>query len=338
MAVLPHSQKLTHAAIPGMARDLVTDDADCLANSISGWSQEYEQLKCGQFQGSLSELCFGSAQLFLEKTSHALRQVCVVPADYVWFGLPFSSSRSVRINGVAVDADRIAMHRGGMDFELVTPDQLQFWGIVVKEELLMNYARQFECEARFQRILDQPVLGVCDAKIRYVQHECNDILLQSEAAGGNSCALSEPLRRSLADKTLSALFSLFDGVEPITADRRSAQSRHRLVERADTFVRTNNDRLVTVSELCSALNVSRRALQNGFQDTLGISPHAYIRTVSLNGVRSHLKNADSPYSSVQDAAAAYGFWHMSQFALDYRHLFGELPSATIKRRTTAANI
>lgn len=335
MAVFPHIQTSSTKAIPCAARDLVTDDADCLAHSISGWSQEYEQLKCGQFQGSLSELCFGSTQLFLEQTSHALRQVCVVPADYVWFGLPFSTSRSVRINGVAVDADRIAMHRGGVDFELVTPDQLQFWGIVVKEELLMDYARQFECEAHFQRILDQPVMGVCDERIRSVQQVCNGILSRPGVEEDHGAELPEPLRRSLADKTLSALFSLFDGVEPISVDRRSVQHRHRLVERADAFVRTHTDRLVTVSELCSELSVSRRALQNGFQEVLGVSPHAYIRTISLNGVRSHLKNADSPYACVQDAAAAYGFWHMSQFALDYRHLFGELPSATIKRRSAA---
>ena len=60
---------------------------------------------------------------------------------------------------------------------------------------------------------------------------------------------------------------------------------------------------------------------------------AYLgKLISLNGVRSQLKNADSPYASVQDAAAAYGFWHMSQFAVDYRQLFGERPSETIKRR------
>lgn len=42
-------------------------------------------------------------------------------------------------------------------------------------------------------------------------------------------------------------------------------------------------------------------------------------------MRSQLNNPGSPYASVQDAAAAYGFWHMSQFALDYRQLFGERP-------------
>jgi AraC family ethanolamine operon transcriptional activator len=317
--------------IPCLARDVQTDDADCLAQSISGWSQEYEQLKAGHFHGSLSELCFGSSQLFLEQTSHALRQVCKVPVGHVWFGLPSSNdSRCVRINGVPVMTGRIALHRGGTDFELVTPDQLQFWGVVVSDELLMSYALQFECEAWLAKVLERPVLGVNEARKQAVQQVCNQILLTPRLEEGRSLAPS--LRQSLSDNTLSALFSLFHSLEPVSSDRCSSRQRHRLVERVDAYVRSHSDRLVTVSEQCSELSISRRALQAAFQDVLGVSPHAYIRAVSLNKVRSHLKNANSPYNSVQDAAAAYGFWHMSQFALDYRQLFGELPSATIKRR------
>jgi AraC family ethanolamine operon transcriptional activator len=33
---------------------------------------------------------------------------------------------------------------------------------------------------------------------------------------------------------------------------------------------------------------------------------------------------------VQDVAAAWGFWHLSQFATDYRKLFGVRPSETLK--------
>jgi AraC family ethanolamine operon transcriptional activator len=33
---------------------------------------------------------------------------------------------------------------------------------------------------------------------------------------------------------------------------------------------------------------------------------------------------------VQDVAAAWGFWHLSQFATDYRKLFGTRPSDTLK--------
>jgi len=313
-------------AAPCLARDVVTDDADCLARSISGWSQEYEQLKAGHFKGSLSEMRIGDAQLFLEQTSHALRQRCTVPADHVWFGLPHSDSRCVRINGVPVQSGRIAVHRGGQNFELMTPDALQFLGIVVKEDMLMAYARQFECDDWLTKMLGCPVLEVSETKKRAVQQNCLTILHHPRQTQ------SAPLYQSLSDQALSALFSLFEDAKPVSEDRSSSRQRHRLVERADAYVRSRSDRLVTVSELCTALSTSRRALQIGFQEVLGVAPHAYIRAVSLNGVRSQLRNADSPYGSVQDAAAAYGFWHMSQFAVDYRQLFGERPSETIKRR------
>jgi AraC family ethanolamine operon transcriptional activator len=104
------------------------------------------------------------------------------------------------------------------------------------------------------------------------------------------------------------------------------------VVRADEYTRANPDRLISIGELCTALSTSRRALQASFQEILGISPHAYIRAASLNAVRRQLKDPASPYQSVQDAAAAYGFWHMSQFARDYRQMFGEHPSSTLRRR------
>ena len=39
--------------------------------------------------------------------------------------------------------------------------------------------------------------------------------------------------------------------------------------------------------------------------------------------------------SVQDIAASWGFWHLSQFATDYRKLFGVRPSDTLKAARAA---
>ena len=36
--------------------------------------------------------------------------------------------------------------------------------------------------------------------------------------------------------------------------------------------------------------------------------------------------------TIQDIASHWGFWHLGQFAQDYRHLFGELPSDTLHKR------
>jgi AraC family ethanolamine operon transcriptional activator len=33
---------------------------------------------------------------------------------------------------------------------------------------------------------------------------------------------------------------------------------------------------------------------------------------------------------IGDVAARWGFWHFSQFSADYRRMFGELPSETLR--------
>jgi AraC family transcriptional regulator, ethanolamine operon transcriptional activator len=315
---------------PSLTRMVATDDVDCLAGSISGWTQRYEQLNRGNFCGHLAELCFGTTQVFLEHTNLALRQTCTVPAGHVWFGLPLSDARTASINGVSIQHGRIALHKGGSRFELSTPDNLSFWGIVVREDSLLAYARQFEHEAWLDNALRQPVLKADERTIRAAQDACNEILHSPPAV--RNALESSPVNRSLTEHALRALFAVFQTAAPVAPDRISDRQRQRLVERVDGYVRANSDRLVPVAELCTTLSISRRALQTSFQDVLGISPHAYIRAISLNGVRGHLKDSHSPYSSIQDAAAAFGFWHMSQFAQDYRQLFGERPSDTFKRR------
>ena len=67
---------------------------------------------------------------------------------------------------------------------------------------------------------------------------------------------------------------------------------------------------------------------------LDINPVAYIRTMRLNGVRRELKMANPHTDTVQDIAARWGFWHLSHFCTDYRLMFGELPSATLRHSSS----
>ena len=93
----------------------------------------------------------------------------------------------------------------------------------------------------------------------------------------------------------------------------------------------HRDRPVAVPELCAQLRVSRRMLQYCFQEFYGMTPVAYLRAIRLNGVRRALREgARVKAVSVQDVAAAWGFWHLSQFSADYRKLFGERPSDTLR--------
>jgi AraC family ethanolamine operon transcriptional activator len=89
----------------------------------------------------------------------------------------------------------------------------------------------------------------------------------------------------------------------------------------------------TVRELCQVSGVSERTLQYLFKQKYGITPKAYLMLVRRNCVRRAIYQADPRKARIVDIANEWGFWHMGQFAKDYKKYFRELPSETLGRRT-----
>ena len=77
---------------------------------------------------------------------------------------------------------------------------------------------------------------------------------------------------------------------------------------------------------------SDRTLRRAFKERFGVSPKSYLRSQKLIGVRRQLR-ATGAETLVSDIANEWGFWHMGQFAADYRGHFGELPSETPRLTT-----
>ena len=82
-----------------------------------------------------------------------------------------------------------------------------------------------------------------------------------------------------------------------------------------------------VADLCRATGVSAPTLYRGFLEEFGVGPKEYVRSRYLTGVRRELVTAP-PEALISEIANRWGFWHMGQFAADYRRKFGELPSQT----------
>ena len=83
-------------------------------------------------------------------------------------------------------------------------------------------------------------------------------------------------------------------------------------------------------EMCAVAKISPRTIQRLFKAHFGLSPKGYIRARRLNEVRHAIyKNKGTYYVKISDIASRWGFWHMGQFASDYRRFFGELPLQTL---------
>ena len=325
-------------------------DADEQARNLVDWHQTYDQLMPGPFTGTLTELPLDRMQVFCETTSHTLRQTCEVPADAYWFGIPgggypaagapgagVSAARdnTARIDANPITPDALAFRPGGIEFELVTPEQFAIYGVVVKGDVLRRYASEVEridLDESLEALPQRAVIAMGAARIERLRAALGQML---DGARASQAPLPNVARDSLQALVLASLFDLC--LQPRSEAALPAKPRRQwIVSQARDYVLANRARPVGVPELCEQLHVSRRTLQYCFQDVLGMAPATFLRTIRLNGARRDLSsNASGGALTVQDVAAAWGFWHLSQFATDYKRLFGKRPSDSLRERKAA---
>ncbi|MCW2655304.1 MAG: AraC family transcriptional regulator [Mycobacterium sp.] len=82
---------------------------------------------------------------------------------------------------------------------------------------------------------------------------------------------------------------------------------------------------LTISTLARRCHVSVRALQEGFQRHLSMSPMAHLRLVRLRRAHRDLRSADPAHSSVATIAHRWGFTHLGRFAAAHKTMYGETP-------------
>ena len=113
------------------------------------------------------------------------------------------------------------------------------------------------------------------------------------------------------------------------ARSRSISNRAVAIRKAVDLIESRSRDAVTVAELERHVGISGRTLRHAFEVEFGVSPKQYVMAFRLNKVRSQLMNRDPRHEPIADIANDWGFWHMGQFARDYRRMFGELPSETL---------
>ena len=102
------------------------------------------------------------------------------------------------------------------------------------------------------------------------------------------------------------------------------------IQKARDYIDAHADEPPAIQDVCRAAGVSWRTLNYAFRETFGVTPKEYLQATRLDGVRKELHQR-GPSAKIADIANNWGFWHMGQFAADYRRQFGELPSETPKR-------
>ncbi|MEK6422175.1 MAG: AraC family transcriptional regulator [Burkholderia gladioli] len=103
------------------------------------------------------------------------------------------------------------------------------------------------------------------------------------------------------------------------------------VQLARQFIHAHAREDVTLEDIERAAGVSRQTLFAAFRQHVGQGPMAYLKRYRLEGVRRDMAS-DRSARNVSMVALGWGFTHLGRFSAEYKALFGETPSQTLKRR------
>lgn len=131
------------------------------------------------------------------------------------------------------------------------------------------------------------------------------------------------------EQELVALFLLATCPADAVADRSTPAARARARAAALGYIAAHCRDAPTVRDVCAATGVASRTLERAFKERFGIGPKAYIMRLRLHGVHGELLRVAAG-ARIANVANSWGFWHLGQFARDYRLQFGELPSQTLQ--------
>jgi len=168
------------------------------------------------------------------------------------------------------------------------------------------------------------------------QARLRDVLARIEASLWHSPELFggprflRQIERELLAVFLDALRGGCADLAPPASNRTGG--RHRRLRQAREFLAAHTHEPIYLDDLCAVLDLTRRGVENLFQELLGLSPMSYLRHQRLHGARRALLQAPPAPGAVKFAARGWGFLHQGRFARDYRALFGESPVETLARR------
>ncbi|TKD64223.1 helix-turn-helix domain-containing protein [Cobetia marina] len=295
-------------------------DVNEQAHNLTDWSQHYDQYGQGAFYGRIDELHLPGMQVFKEYTSQALDQQCHVWPDSLWIGIP-AERQPCRINGYALEKGDIMCQPGGQDFALTTPDAFAIHCLVLRRDWLLTMVGESALTLLESDPQHTMRLGVSQKTRRAVTF-LMERLLKRQRQG-----FEVQVHQGILSLAVTAIL---EERIPLTDRYPSYHHRRQVVERVREHVNGAAPVPISIDMLCGIAHVSQRTLHNSFTSILGISPMQFIRLNRLNQVRRRLCEPQAT-STIGQIASDWGFYHLGQFAQDYRRLFGESPSHTLSR-------
>jgi AraC-like DNA-binding protein len=234
---------------------------------------------------------------------------------------------SIQVNGVEVSPGEIAVHRPNDAFHLRTSGLFRFAVISLTHDELAVASKAIaghEVKAPSDTCVIRPD-PVSMSRLMDL-HQAAGQLAQSASDTLAIPAIAEALDQELVHAMVTCLIGHSQIKERYCSGRHS-----RIIAHLEEFLAARRYEPVYVPEVCSSISVSERTLRACCHEHLGMGPARYLRLRRMQLARRALLRADPQAATVTEIATEHGFWELGRFSVQYHELFGEKPSASLRR-------
>ena len=312
-----------HPSAPArLVVDSEFEDLESFGSAIAGMDFDFRQLDAGPMRARAAVIAGQRSAALRARFNRRLHQRGHARASLLVLGLP---DQSMTWSGTRVTEDDVINFSLSNGFDGVTDRGFTGTLLVLDRREMERTAADLGLDVDIEELTSNTVtwrgegLGIRGLKGRLARTFRTVTTPRGQAEA----------TRLINGGAMSALLRIIAGGEDVREDSDSTTRRRAL--------RTTLEQLedsahlpMSVADLCRIAGVSPPTLYRAFQEEFEISPKQYLKARSLSGVHRDLLRA-APGAQVVDIANQWGFWHMGQFAGDYRRHFGELPSETLSR-------
>ena len=243
----------------------------------------------------------------------------------VSFFLPTQSPLGVSGNGHRLDESSLVINQDGDEFYIINDSSKPWFSVYIPYQTLAGVSTDATSPI--------PSLhGFVQVPLQRIQRFRSFVAHFGEAVRQTPDDFESPAAKRAAEKKLVPeirnLLAVPREAGPTLG--RHTVPRAQIIRSSMDFVEQHEGEYLCVEQLATAAGVSERTLRDAFQEYFGVAPMQYLKRRTLHQVRKALKASDSSVATVTQIATQFGVWELGRFARDYRNLFGELPSRTLR--------
>jgi AraC family ethanolamine operon transcriptional activator len=304
------------------------EDFDELAENVQGWDTEFTRLDRGQFCGKLWQVVGEEFRFSSFFTSCRHEQRVAPPLGFRSFGILTPTSPDIIFRNRQLDQKGIAVFPSGKESDSQNPPGWEAFEVSFTENFMESVSQRMGLPSLEDLLVEKEIARCNQTALLDLQSWLLGVRQQFSTHFGN------PLSKSFMEQFTSELprrfLNTISSSTPI-GFRHSLRQRDRAMKKVKEFLTEFPDDPPTITDLCDVAQVSERTLEYAFQERYELTPTTYLRFYRLNGVHKALRAADPASTTVTKVSTDWGFWHFGHFTSNYRKLFGQLPSDTLKK-------